>query len=98
MACRFWGVLASVMDAPSCCTRPGAESAPAAFGVAIGGDACAGPEAEGDCAAGLSLRPALSRALAGVLTVGPRESMTGVDPCDPAIRNAATSAAATVAT
>jgi hypothetical protein len=34
-----------VMDAASCCTRPGAEDVPVALGAGIDGDACAGADA-----------------------------------------------------
>ena len=35
-----------MMDAASCCTRPGAEGAPVALGAAIDGDACACADAD----------------------------------------------------
>ena len=38
-------MLPSVMDAASCCTRPGAEDVPVALGAGIDGDACAGADA-----------------------------------------------------
>ena len=93
------------MEAASCCTRPGAEPAPLVLGDAIdGADADEPPDAaEGvgvaagdDAAAPGPLKLGL-RAAAGVRGLGAGDPMTGADPCDPEMSNAATSATATVA-